>query len=204
MSWVTRKEIPMAIFAITFLISCFAYYLQVPLLGEVQKGLMDWVLVVVTFAIGTGLASLALFHGGRIKQKSKGYPMSIVIFAALVFMFIACVVSAEARGYWYGDVYTALATAMLSFTAFYNYTAIYRAFKIRNSDAAVFAVAAILLIMLYAPIYELAWPASAQIASWLLDVPSMGAHRGVIIGVAVGILALAVRILLGYERPYGG
>jgi len=204
MSWTTKRSIPMAIFAVTFLISFFAYYLDVPLLSSLERSMMDWVLVILTFAIGTGLLNLSLLHGRRIIARNQRFPMSIVIFCALVFMFIACMMSSADRGYWYGYVYTALATAMLGFTAFYNYTAIYRAFRIRNLDALLFAVAAILLIMMYAPIYELLWSGSVDIANWILAVPNLGASRGVILGIAIGMLALAVRILLGYERPYGG
>jgi hypothetical protein len=32
----------------------------------------------------------------------------------------------------------------------------------------------------------------------------MGASRGIIIGVAIGTIAIAIRVLLGYERAYTG
>jgi hypothetical protein len=32
----------------------------------------------------------------------------------------------------------------------------------------------------------------------------MGASRGIVIGVAIGTIAIAVRILLGYEKAYTG
>jgi hypothetical protein len=59
-------------------------------------------------------------------------------------------------------------------------------------------------MMLYAPIFEIILPQTATVANWILDVPNMGASRGVIIGVALGTIAIAIRVLLGYERAYTG
>lgn len=203
MSFLRKREVPMAAFAITFLLACFGNYLDVPGLSTAYTSLFDWILIMTTFALGTGVISLVLYHSNKITRKSKGYPMSFVVFASIVLMAVACFLSEEARGYWYGEIYTSLSIAVLGFTSFTQYTALYRAFRVRNIDALVFSVAAGILIMLYAPIFELWWPASATIGSWILEVPGMGANRGIIIGVAVGTIALAIRTLIGKERPYG-
>jgi len=204
MSWIRRREIPMLIFGITFLISFLQYYIDVPYLSEINEELSNWVLIMSTFALGTGLIALSLYHWRQIAQKRKGYPMSIVVFIALILMFLACMYSPSTRDYLYGQIFTPLSIAVLCYTAFYNYTAIYRAFRIRNIDSAIFAFASIFLIMLYAPIFELICPPTTTIANWIIDVPNMGASRGIIIGVAIGSIAIAVRVLLGYEKAYTG
>ena len=204
MSWVRRREIPLIIFAVTFLISLLQYYLAVPFLSEVNTEMTNWVLIMSTFALGTGLIALCIYHGKIIMQKKSGYFVSIILFISMLMLFISYYAAPSFADYLYNEIYTPLSIAIICFTAFYNYTAIYRAFRVRNIDAAVFAFAAVFLMMLYAPIFEVILPQTATVANWILDVPNMGASRGVIIGVALGTIAIAVRVLLGYEKAYTG
>jgi len=204
LSWVRRREIPLIIFAVTFLISLLQYYLAVPFLSEVNTEMTNWVLIMSTFALGTGLIALCIYHGKIIMQKKSGYFVSIILFISMLMLFISYYAAPSFADYLYNEIYTPLSIAIICFTAFYNYTAIYRAFRVRNIDAAVFAFAAVFLMMLYAPIFEVILPQTATVANWILDVPNMGASRGVIIGVALGTIAIAVRVLLGYERAYTG
>lgn len=202
MSFLRDKRVPLAVFVTTFLISCFGKYFNIPSLPIVYSGLFDWVLIMTTFALGVGVISLVLYHSRRIAKKEKRYYISYVIFAAIIIMTVACFYSIDTRDLWYGNIYTALATAVLGFTSFVQYTALFRAFRVRNTDALIFSVAALMAIMLYAPIFEVISPLSAQIGNWIMEVPSAGMNKGIIIGVAIGTIALAIRSVTGKETGY--
>jgi len=40
--------------------------------------------------------------------------------------------------------------------------------------------------------------------SWLLNIPNAAGFRGIVLGVALGIIATSVRIIFGVEKTYMG
>jgi hypothetical protein len=42
----------------------------------------------------------------------------------------------------------------------------------------------------------------AEIVDWIMNVPQLAARRGILIGIALGAIAMALRIILGIERSY--
>ncbi len=43
-----------------------------------------------------------------------------------------------------------------------------------------------------------------EVTSWLLNVPNAAAKRGIILGVLLSQIAIAIRIIFGIERTYMG
>ncbi len=204
MSWVRRREIPLLIFAITFIIGCFGYYIEHPVMSEIYSTLFDWVLLMSNLALGTGLIAMTLYHGKKIAKREKGYEMSFVVFGALILMFVSCYASPASREYLYAKIYTPASIAILCFTGFSEISGLYRAFRVRSVEAFFLALAGFILLMHFAPVYGFFIPGVEKVASWLLDNPAMGASRGIVIGVAIGTIAIAIRVLLGYEKAYTG
>lgn len=201
-SWVRSKEIPLIIFAIFFFASIGGYYIDVPLISTINKELTDWVTIMVNIALGTGLIALILYHKRKIAQKSKGYQLSFIIFIAIVAMFVAMYSGPEISGWLYGTIFVSMQTAIICFALFFEVSGAYRAFRVRNIEAFLLMISGFILIMNFAPVYESMFPAFGDIPRWILSVPAMGASRGILIGVGIGTIAIAVRILLGYEKLY--
>ena len=77
-----------------------------------------------------------------------------------------------------------------------------RAFKARNLEAAIVLVSGTLMVMGNAPLFTNSVPVLNDISLWIRNIPNMATMRGVMIGAALGAIALAVRTLMGIERGY--
>lgn len=201
-SWIRSKEIPLIIFAIFFFASIGGYYIDIPIISRINIELAEWVTIMVNIALGTGLMALILYHRRRIVQRARGYQLSFIIFIAIVVMFVAMYSGPDISGWLYGNIFISMQTAVICFALFYEISGAYRAFRVRNIEAFLLMISGFILIMNFAPVYESAFPAFGELPRWILTVPAMGASRGILIGVGIGTISLAVRILLGYEKVY--
>ncbi len=92
---------------------------------------------------------------------------------------------------------------MFSLLAFYIASAAYRAFRARSVLSTILLVAALIIMIRFVPMGPISSIAS-DLSSWLLKIPNMAAKRAIFIGVGLGMVATAVKVLLGVERGYMG
>jgi hypothetical protein len=117
-----------------------------------------------------------------------------------------------------------LQSTMFASLAFFIVSAAYRAFRVRNFAATLLLVAACLVMIgnvplggtLWRGIAELVhlvvprlsveqiatWEGFAAVKDWLMSVPQAAAGRGIGLGIALGGIAMSLRIILGIERTY--
>jgi len=98
-------------------------------------------------------------------------------------------------------VNTPLFATMQSLLAFYIASAAYRAFRVRNVEATLLLIGA-LIIMLGGSLRELIHPALPDVAEWVMNSPTRGA-AGILIGAALARRPWRCASC-GIERPYLG
>lgn len=117
-----------------------------------------------------------------------------------------------------------LQATMFATLAFFIFSAAYRAFRIRNLAATLLLIAACLVMLGNVPLGGAIWrelcqllhllfPATdlnalyrieplPRIKDWLMAIPQAASGRGIGIGLALGGVAMSLRIILGIERTY--
>ncbi len=99
-------------------------------------------------------------------------------------------------------LFTPLQATMFSLLAFYIASAAFRAFRVRNVEATILLIAAVVVMLGRIPLGERR--SFGRFTEWLMQVPNGAAQRGIIIGAALGAASLSLRVILGIERSYLG
>ena len=194
---------------------------------EVSNPLSPWILpvgnafaVAGAFTLGLGVINLCAVHAKRMAQARSGWHNSAAFFAALIAMTVFGIWQGYApKVQWVRQVYEVLFDGMLvplqsatfSLLAFYIASAAYRAFRVRTAEATLMMVAAFIVMLGQVPVgmwlthgipldSRLAFLRVEALSSWLLAWVSMPALRAIGFGIAVGALAMALRIWLSLER----
>jgi len=205
-----RIEIPIALTIIATLLQVLPYYFNIPALQSAASTASNAVLLIVACATFVGVISILQVHGKRIQRRSEGWPFSVLVFVFCATMVLTGLPFAEYGlgssntifNWIFTNIQTPLGGTMYSILAFFITSAAVRAFKARNIEAAIVLVSGTLMVMGNAPLFTNAVPVLADISLWIRNIPNMATMRGVMIGAALGAIALAVRTLMGIERGY--
>ena len=174
-------------------------------LDSIVGVLVSWGAIVGAFALLLGLANLGMFHVGRILKREAQMPFSILILATAIIVFLLVLPSggAGAASQWVMRyLYQPLEASFLALLVFFIGTAIYRALRIRTWEMALFAVSAVVVLVGSVPFMEVVSPLIPATKEWVVNVPALAGVRGILFGVALGIIATGLRLLTGIDRPY--
>jgi len=116
--------------------------------------------------------------------------------------------------YWiFTYVMIPLQATMFSLLAFFIASAAFRAFRMRSLEAGLLLAAGLLVIIGRVPLGQFDWFAWTDqvdefgfhtIMSWIMNVPNTAAMRGVLMGAAMGVIVMGLKVILGIERSYLG
>ena len=205
-----RIEIPIAITIFCCILQIVPFYISVKPLEAFSDTFRSWMVLVATCALFLGAASLTLLHSKNIQRKSKGWEFSILAIISMIVMTLAGLPIPEIGlgdqnpifDFLFKNVLTPLGATMYSIIAFFITSAAYRSFRARSVEAAIVLLSGSLMICYNAPLMNVSFPPFIDIGDWIFSVPNMATMRAVIIGNALGAIALAMRVLLGKERGY--
>ena len=160
----------------------------------------------VAFALLLGLVNVLTVHARRILKREEGWYYSIGLVAMAVVMMVVGIPGPQSSVFtWIFDhIQFPLQAATFSLLAFFVAMAAYRGLRLRSLESLAFVVTAVVVLIGQVPVGRYLSEFVPTLKDWILDVPSTAGVRGIIIGVALGTIATGLRVLIGFDRPYGG
>lgn len=189
------------------------------------------ILAGVAFILGAG--NLVKVQLETISLRRKGYGYAVVTLASFVLMLAFGLfkigVQPEPQyplhpwagphdapsspfGWMYDYIFSPITATMFASLAFYVASAAFRAFRAKNVEAILLLGTAFLVLLGNTAVARLtdglpdalAFLRLDSLVANLMTYVSTGAWRAITIGVAVGVAATSLRVLLGIDRPYLG
>ena len=219
---IIKKYIPLAIVTIVGLLTLATYYVPAKASSAYLSTLNQWEVIVSGFAFLLGLISLLMTHYKKIAKRVDGWGYSLFVFVGFFAVVIPGIIShgAQAKdgvltslGWAFRYLYNPLAATMFAVLAFYIVSTAFRSFRIKSVQAFVLFIAAFILILGNVPAGQMLWDAVlgwtgicgiGDIIQWIMQVPSVAAKRGIMIGITIGAAVTSLKIIFGIERQYMG
>jgi hypothetical protein len=220
-----KRNIPVAItFIVGTVLILSVFFPPVERMGEDFSIFFD---IIAVFAFFLGGGNLLRIHSEKIYRKKKDWGFSIVTVFGFCFMLaaglfklwnpggIAADVAAPGSLFqlMYNWIFNPLGATMYALLAFYVASASYRAFRAKNIDATILLIASFIILLGRTPLgmYATGWiPESFSIlqipnmAIWIMVSPNLAGQRAIMIGIALGVVSMSLRLILGVERTYLG
>ncbi len=211
-----RRTLPLAI---TFIVGLMVIINSAIIAPGFNKFIQDYVIRSVTvstaWAVALGAFNLMRVHGNRISRKREGWINSIVLIASFSLLMVLGVFLQKGQNdplylFFYNNLNVPLNSTMFAVLCFYIASAAYRAFRVRNVEATVLLLSAVIVMLGSVPIGKIIFDGFGAnhifgipwMKSWIMDQANTSVVRGLTLGITLGSLAQATRNLLGIERGY--
>jgi hypothetical protein len=181
----------------------------VPALAGLQALLLNWAIILAGVAALMGVFNLIAVHGEKVRTHATGSLYSAVLILALFATFIFALFLKPSNAAVQVLVTGIIMPVESALMAIISVTLIYAAIRLlrqrANAMSITFLFTAIFILLgsLVLPFGQLPMIGDT-LRPWVMQVLSLGGARGILIGVALGSLTTALRVLLAIDRPYGG
>jgi len=187
------------------------YFIPLPILVSLRLIFLRWAVILSAVALIVGVGNLAQVHW----RKVTGGHSEALYSAILLLSMAATLVIAGWQGptgfgsLWiFNYIQVPVETSLMALLAVILAYASARLFQRRLTlFAVIFAVTALIVLLGTAPLLETNIPGLQGpdgLRALIVQIPAVAGARGVLLGVALGIIATGLRVLIGAERPYGG
>jgi hypothetical protein len=181
---------------------------------ELHDILIKWAVIIAAFAFFYGLFNLLRVHGGRIPRLRQGGLYSLVLLVATLAGLLPPVLEIleQRQGQeiplqetldhiMFDDIIGPLGASLAALVVFTLILAAFRLMRTRRSVGSLIFILIVAVALLGStPLIGFEW--LADVRDWIINVPGMAGMRGLLLGVALGTVITALRVLMGSDRPH--
>jgi len=181
----------------------------IPGLGAIRDILLQWAAILAAFALLVGITNLLMVHGKKMGGGGAASAYSAITIIAFLITVIVVGID-KPTGDWsrliFNSITVPVENSLLAILAISLIYAVIRLFRRKLDIYTVLFVVTIFIVLLGAtPIYGVGEiPVLTTLRGWITNIFALAGARGILLGVALGIVATGLRVLMGADRPYGG
>ena len=211
-----RKTIPVVIVFAVALVVMMDYFLLLPPINLAGKSwtsstvtdLQNWGIILTAFALGFGAVNLFYFHSKHISRRTPDQWMYSLWLLVVIVIFTVVGVytgpTSDQYNWLYNASFFALSATVYSSLGFYMTSGLYRALTFKNVESGIFVVVGLVVLARNAPALTVYFPVLGVWGSFISDVLTTSAQRGIMIGGALGAISLGIRTMTGRETGFLG
>ncbi len=198
---IKTKEFQLGIMLISFLIVFVPYFINIPALDAVSTKLITIAALVNVFTIALAVFSLVKRNVNFIQRKTRGWYFKAYMLTTLALMLVFSTFGLEHGPYHWVmfAVINPLSSVNYGILAFYMASTCARAFRARNTKAALLLITGVIVLLYQAQLTGTVFPGIEPVALYLTNTFGKAAGKMFLISVTVGALVFGVRVLLGNE-----
>lgn len=208
-----KQQVPAILTTVMAIVMFLVIMLQPLQEMGAEASINRWFQMMGTVALFMGIWNLTRMHMSTIKKKRTNWLFSIWLLIVMYgYMILGMTQGNQNTIYrWFYDaLIVPISSTMFATVAFYIVSGAYRAFRVRNSEAAIMMICAVWVMLANVPIGDFIWSSQGWlggmqgVANWLANVPNSAVSRAISVGTFFGAMATQLRIFLGIERRHLG
>lgn len=182
------------------------YFFKTDFTNVIYRSILDYYQIIFAVTMLIGGISLLKHHTTRVTSRREGMVYSLITIAGVLFMIVTAAIfgtGVDSPYQWaFNNLQAPMQATMFSLLAFFVASAAYRGFRIRSKPALVLTLTAVIVLVGKSAFGDAISDQLPELAGWVFNHPSSAAKRGMLIGVGLGSVATALRVILGVERSY--
>jgi asparagine N-glycosylation enzyme membrane subunit Stt3 len=181
------------------------YFSSHPVAKSIYENILEWWQIIFAFTLLVGVATFIKSNLKNISQKKDTAYRSISLLGLVLMPILAMIggTKIDSPFLWvFENMQAPMQATVFSLLAFFVASASYRGFRARSIPATILLVTALIVLIGRIPIAEHISDSLPKLAFWIQNNPSMSARRAILIGIGLGSMTTALRVILGIERTY--
>ena len=202
-----KRELPIIVLAFCGFLMIVSYFFTFDLPKTTAVTVQSWGTIVAAFALGLGVVNVLMLHIRRFwKRQGQWYLSLWAVFAYFSYTIWGIVYgTGDPSLNWINvNVLSVLYMSMTATTGFFVTSASFRAFTFRTWESTLMLGSGLLVLIRNIPLTEVTVPWAKVPGQWVFDIALTAGLRGIEIGLAIGVISLGIRNLLGYDRTLIG
>ncbi len=204
------RIISIAVAVVIGLLILLGTFFPIQPLVMIRTILLQWAILLAAFALLVGAWNLLSVHWGKVRTLQPGGVYSAIIIISFIITLVAVILSGGPTGAWsqwiFNNVQLPIETSLFAILAVILIFSIIRLFRRRIDVFSIVFVITVLLVLLgTAPLPFLGESTGlGGVRDFIVQVLATAGGRGLLLGIALGVVATGLRILIGSDRPYQG